>query len=212
MEATATAPQVMPKVVGTVDLKKFEKKTKKVEHKLYGNFPLGLLPKAIGLAIEANKKIGAPNSITLSNKAKVRVQKKGGGYEFEDAPEMASIWYGCGTALLKKHFIIPLRMLETMTEYGIRRVTKGDFLHMAYGKEFYLMYVDQDGNCDITKNVRVHNGEKKEKEGIWYYSTADRNKIYFCMKFADIADNSTFNTGVAGETGYICVVAGKENI
>lgn len=192
----------MPKVVGKVDLEQFKKKTKELEYKQFGSFPVSLYTKAFGLAMDASKKIGIKNAITVSNKSKIRVNKPGGKFVYEEVPDKGSIWYACSVADLKKHFITPLHILEVAVKNNIRRLMKADFLHMSFGKEFHLMYVNTKGNIEIIKNIRVDGGEH-EKEGICYKGVG-QNTVY-CLPFSDIKDDSTFKTGIEGEIGYFYI-------
>lgn len=195
-----------PKVVGMVDLGKFEKKQKSLEYKQFGSFPIALYTKAFALAQAASKKIGIKDAITVSKTSKIKVNKPGGKVTYEDVPEKGSIWYGCSIEDLKKHFVTPLHILEFATERNIRKFTKAEFLHLSFGKEFFLMYVGAKGKIEVIRNIRVDGGAN-EKEGVCYRGI-NQTAVY-CLPFSEIKDDSTFNTGVAGETGYIYVTAAQ---
>ena len=204
MESVAT----MPKVIGKVDLSQFEKKVKKLEYKQFGSFPVSLYSKATTLAKEASKKIGILNAITVSNKSKIKVRKSDNKFVYEEVPDKGSIWYACDIELLKKHFIQPLRILEMATNRHIRKLNSGEFRHLPFDKEFYFMYVSDKGKIDIIKNIRVNGGEY-EKEGVCY--RGENQGTVYCLEFSAIGSDSTFNTGVKGETGLIFISTG-ENI
>lgn len=206
--ATVQEQKQGPKVVvvGKVDLTKFEKKEKKLDYKQFGSFPIALYTKAFSIAVAASKKIGIKDAITVSKTAKIKVNKPGGKHTYEEVPGKGSIWYACSLEDLKKYFLTELHIAEVATNNNIRKFTKAEFLHLPLGKEFYLMYVGAKGKIDIIQNVRVDGGAK-EKEGICY--RGKNQTTVYCLSFADLKDDSTFNTGVQGEVGYIYVTAAQ---
>ncbi len=192
-------------IIKKIDLSKFEKKVTKLNYEQFGSFPISLYEKVVKLAVEVNKKLGIPNVITISNKAKIKVIKLGKP-TYEEVTDKGSIWYACSFADLKKYFITPLRILQAEATKNIRKLTKSEFLHFAFKQEFYFMYVGT--NIEIVKNIRVDGG-KSESEGICYKGIG-QNVIY-CLNFNDIKDDSSFNTGIENEIGYV-YVNNSENI
>jgi hypothetical protein len=198
----------MPTVVGVVDLKKLEKKKKDeapaAKFIMYQNFPLANYDAILELVKAANKHIGK-DAVTISKVAKIKQKKVGGGFEFVEAPGHGSIWYSCNSSDFKKWFRIPYDLFGLSKMWGIRKVTKREITELAYGLNFYALYLRNDLSVatEVIKNVKIHNGKKNESVGIWYEGAKDVSQTAYVINFTDINDDGTFDTGVEGETGYL---------
>ena len=95
----------------------------------------------------------------------------------------------------------------------MRRIFKKDILKLDYGIKFLAVYIKDDLSAiDVIKNVKIHNGNKNEKLGVWYVGSKDTSKTPYCLKFEDINEDGSFNTGMEHEIGYLYVDVALQNI
>lgn len=216
MEAVVETQNV-PKVVGFVDLSKFNKKggpkvqepapkveeEKKQYNLLNRTFPVDLFSEVAKLVNKANKDLGRKLAITISKTSKVRqIDHKTGKPSYVTDNNRGSIWYDCSHEEMRKHFTNDYNLLLISAEKGIRKCESIDVLEIAENTPFYCVYVDKNGRFDFIKNLCLANNKTEIK----YRSFANDigSKGHYIITLRDVKHGS-FATGVEGEICHLFI-------